>query len=530
MEKLNGFVKRLVQVCPALPFMAFAMWQAWFFVLFSGSVWLSDTEVNGSNISSLFICSSGSTGLTMLAIALAPARFRSRFVDSSWVVGGAIATSLGCLVIIAIGPYYLMPVLDYVVIRMLFFLSGVVGGIGMAPVLLRCGRLYAVLPPRRVVFYVACSHLVAACTYFVIIGSPTWAPIAGGPSLCGILFFVLLPLAAGLLAVLPTDSFDLAAEGEGRARAADERAATFEKLPKTFTKLVVVVFVFSVTLVSIHAVAVQASPIGATLDRTRVVMLLHMVLAVAFVCMAVGMSMEALNLGKAYSAIMVLAVVVVAILPALNMSNATIAQVAVLISFLFEFLLWCIVSFVLYQKSYSSTMVFGWAYGAYLVGNSLGWALGAYELSRFAGAPNEFVIYVALAVVVLAFAFFMYSEKDFDALFEPESEEEPPIQELLAEELVTPQVVVVQEAPVRKRFAEVIDALAQGFGLSARETDVFRCLAMGYDVPATAERLQVSKNTVRTHTRNVYAKLDVHSRQELIDLVDAEKHKEDKDE
>ena len=35
--------------------------------------------------------------------------------------------------------------------------------------------------------------------------------------------------------------------------------------------------------------------------------------------------------------------------------------------------------------------------------------------------------------------------------------------------------------------------------------DVFRCLAMGYDATATAKRLQVSWNTVRTHTRNVYA-------------------------
>ncbi|WP_165045048.1 helix-turn-helix transcriptional regulator [Adlercreutzia sp. ZJ138] len=527
MEKLSGFVKRLVQVCPALPFMAFAMWQAWFFVLFSGSVWLSDTEVNGSNISSLFICSSGATGLIMLAIALLPTSLRDRFVDPPWVVGGAAVTAFGCFAIIAIGPYYLLPMLDYEVIRPLFYLSGVVSGIGMAPVLLRCGRLYAELPPRRVVFYVACSHLVAACAYFVIIGSPTWAPVAGGPSLCGILFFVLLPLAAGLLAVMPTNSFELAAGDEEHPRGADGQSVSFEALPKTFIKLVVVVFVFSVTLVSIHAVAVQSSPIGETLDRTRVVMLLHMVLATAFVCMAVGMNMEALNLGKAYSAIMVLAVMVVAVLPALNIPNAKVAQVAVLVSFLFEFLLWCIVSFVLYQKRYSPTMVFGWAYGAYLMGNSLGWALGAYELSRFAGAPNEFVIYIVLAVVVLAVAFFMYSEKDFEALFEPESEEESPIQELLAEELVTPQVVVVQEAPVRKRFAEVIDTLAQGFGLSARETDVFQCLAMGYDVSATAERLQVSKNTVRTHTRNVYAKLGVHSRQELIDLVDTEKHKDE---
>ena len=75
--------------------------------------------------------------------------------------------------------------------------------------------------------------------------------------------------------------------------------------------------------------------------------------------------------------------------------------------------------------------------------------------------------------------------------------------------------------PERKgRFGKAIEELSHRAGLSRREMDVFRCLAMGYDATATAKRLQVSWNTVRTHTRNVYAKLGVHSRQELIDLVD----------
>ena len=69
------------------------------------------------------------------------------------------------------------------------------------------------------------------------------------------------------------------------------------------------------------------------------------------------------------------------------------------------------------------------------------------------------------------------------------------------------------------RFGLAIDALADQAGLSRREKDVLRCLAMA-TMRAAAKRLQVSWNTVRTHTRNVYAKLDIHSRQELIDLVD----------
>ena len=34
-----------------------------------------------------------------------------------------------------------------------------------------------------------------------------------------------------------------------------------------------------------------------------------------------------------------------------------------------------------------------------------------------------------------------------------------------------------------------------------------------------AEELFISENTVRTHCKHIYSKLDIHSRQELSDLV-----------
>lgn len=46
-------------------------------------------------------------------------------------------------------------------------------------------------------------------------------------------------------------------------------------------------------------------------------------------------------------------------------------------------------------------------------------------------------------------------------------------------------------------------------------------LAHGYDIPTIAKKLFVSENTVRTHTKKVYAALDVHSKQELIELANA---------
>ena len=57
------------------------------------------------------------------------------------------------------------------------------------------------------------------------------------------------------------------------------------------------------------------------------------------------------------------------------------------------------------------------------------------------------------------------------------------------------------------------------FGLSNREAEVAALIAQGRSKNYIAETLFVSQNTVRTHAKNAYAKLDIHSNQELIDLV-----------
>lgn len=44
-------------------------------------------------------------------------------------------------------------------------------------------------------------------------------------------------------------------------------------------------------------------------------------------------------------------------------------------------------------------------------------------------------------------------------------------------------------------------------------------IARGDTVVRIAEQLEVSENTVRTHAKRIYAKLDIHSKQELSDLV-----------
>jgi LuxR family maltose regulon positive regulatory protein len=52
--------------------------------------------------------------------------------------------------------------------------------------------------------------------------------------------------------------------------------------------------------------------------------------------------------------------------------------------------------------------------------------------------------------------------------------------------------------------------------LSKRELDVLRLLATDLDGPDIARELVVSLSTVRTHTKNIYAKLGVNNRRAAV--------------
>jgi DNA-binding CsgD family transcriptional regulator len=72
--------------------------------------------------------------------------------------------------------------------------------------------------------------------------------------------------------------------------------------------------------------------------------------------------------------------------------------------------------------------------------------------------------------------------------------------------------------------APTLEAAASGIadehGLTKRETQVMELICRGRSKPLIAEACAVSENTVRAYTKSLYSKLGVHSKQELIDLVE----------
>lgn len=68
-------------------------------------------------------------------------------------------------------------------------------------------------------------------------------------------------------------------------------------------------------------------------------------------------------------------------------------------------------------------------------------------------------------------------------------------------------------------IAAYCQALAADYGLTPREAEILALMALGRSAKYISEELTVSYNTTRTHVRHIYEKLNIHSKQELIDLV-----------
>lgn len=75
-------------------------------------------------------------------------------------------------------------------------------------------------------------------------------------------------------------------------------------------------------------------------------------------------------------------------------------------------------------------------------------------------------------------------------------------------------------APENTSFSDDLDAFASDYGLTRREAEVVPYIYKGRSAKVIAGTLCVSESTVRTHIRRIYEKTEVHSMQELIDLID----------
>lgn len=70
---------------------------------------------------------------------------------------------------------------------------------------------------------------------------------------------------------------------------------------------------------------------------------------------------------------------------------------------------------------------------------------------------------------------------------------------------------------------DAVSALIAEYNLTKREAEVFELFASGRDSGYIRERLVISRDTVSSHLKHIYAKMGIHSKRELFDLIESRK-------
>ncbi len=172
---------------------------------------------------------------------------------------------------------------------------------------------------------------------------------------------------------------------------------------------------------------------------------------------------------------------------------------------LFDMVAWLVLITLAGRNPKGALAVFAWGRGVAGFGSLMGAGLGMLSNQLVCIDSDMFAILpCVLMLIVVGYALIGMRSFSFTKAIEGVTE--------------APEVVAVTEEP-QNVLEQRCKSIAEQYDLSPRELEVFEMLAEGRDRAYIEEKLVISRNTVKAHVKHIYAKLDIHSHQDLIALV-----------
>ena len=501
----STFETKVLEALPIAPFLAFGLIVVWSQIPGSGSVQLPRMCESAAGVSLESSIEALANGIALIVAGLVARKLGRPVLEPRLVFAAGVVAAVGCAVLLAVGSLGLPAALSLA----LAALAHCVCGAATAIIFLKAGELYGSLSGRAAITRLAWSHVMAGLIFFLVVGMGVWMVPGTGNTLVGAVAYVGLPLAAAACAnMAPLEGGDAPCVESDKG------------VPAVFWKLIAVIFVLCSVMIAVSTATSSLYPHDVVAEGSHVSNFVRIALAFLLIWSALSLGAEDFALGRAYVAIMLFSIALVTMSPVMVEVSSAWGYLSNVVMLLFRMLHWVILSLIVCQKHLSPVLVFGLGCGTQTLGRAIGGFAG-YALADGFGDPSfRFVVCIVLTLAIVSCAFLVFSEKSLDELFAPSSASEITLVDLFGP-VTHPVVDLEAEAPVAKRrFAESIDKLSEQHGLSKREKEVFRYLAMGYNPNMIAEKLHISWNTVRGHSRNVYAKLGVHTRQDLMELVE----------
>lgn len=503
---------RLAEQWPYLRYLGMGAWWAWIWLCYSGTglFALAGSGEFAPMVGRMYLFS---TPAIMLALILAALEWRhaTPLLSNAYVVVGVSLIAVVGTVLIDISMLVGGPVL--------FAAGGIMTGAGTSVLALKTGDAYGTLGSREVLTAGSISLVFASFLYFMGTGLPaTLRPF----------FIAAMPLVAALFFVMP---------GEDNPFPADARVAQKQgrHLPgmRTYVHIVLAGTVVAATAGFAKGVAAASISDGA-FGQVGALSTFIICLVALVVCAMVNSGDIVRSVRKVYALLILLGVAVVFA----SVFGASLAYLGIGKEPLWM-MFTCLMAYTSFRFGFSPVRAFGFGQAAYLGASAASWGLGML-CAPLLGSSSAHLVLVAAMMLVIALLFvFVFTDADIKFIFtwrpgeqdardlRPPNAPGIPAQ---GEELAPSSRVAIGEGAALGAAPAVPDGTAleariaglpERLGISSREAQIMLLFAQGHSANWIAEDLVISKNTVRSHIRSIYTKLDVHSRRELLDYLGA---------
>ena len=185
-------------------------------------------------------------------------------------------------------------------------------------------------------------------------------------------------------------------------------------------------------------------------------------------------------------------------------------------------ILWCMVAHTVHDTKLPAALLFSCTLVCTNAAQMAGALVGMLNAHTLGQGDIALTAVALVAIYLLAMvSLFLFKDKTlcgFDAV----AEEGAPTAEQQGDALEARCAHVAEAHGLTPRESEILPSVARGRTLARIQQELFISTSTGQGRTARAisEKLVVSENTVKYHIKSIYQKLDVHSRDEVIDLIE----------
>ena len=355
------------------------------------------------------------------------------------------------------------------------------GGFGIALVILLWSELYGCLNPFRVALYYSASIVVGALVLYVYRG-------------------FMLPWLFVMTSLLPAASLVLLRRGFGSLPTAELPSTSWTRFSvpwKAVLFMAAYAFAYGLMEGGLYAGAFGPHSAPGTLAVGVLVFL------------GVAVRGGRFDFGIIYRVALPLMVVALFLLPTLGHVQGMAASFCVSAGYTAQsVLIMLIMANICYRYGVSALWLFGIERSVRQVSMWLGRLVadGAQSFDVLGGNGELFISLLTVVAIVTATTI-LFSERDLSSRWGAN---------FLAGG--TDSAAMIRKQELADRCAEV----ARAYKLSTREEEVLLLLAQRKTVGIIERELFIANGTAKAHVRHIYQKLDIHTRQELFDLLGVE--------